>query len=253
MTAEGRGIVRRDVALLTAFIATALLATEQAPVAHEGLQDIVPETRVELSIGRSEEYDYDPPEPGSYALPALGLAANGRLLGPGGRERELHGVMAQHVAVLAFVYTRCTDPQGCPLTMALLHALYFAGQADPALGEAMRLITVSFDPDYDTPEVIGDYARAFREDAAESGAWTFLTAGSHEALKPILKAYDQPIGTKRDAEDPHGPFTHQLRVYLIDRQRRIRNIYSLGFLDPRMVITDVRTLLLEERSGRHGM
>ena len=43
-----------------------------------------------------------------------------------------------------------------------------------------------------------------------------------------------------------GPFTHQLRVYLIDSARRIRNIYSLGFLDPRLVVGDVRTLLLEE-------
>lgn len=245
--------MRRLVALLTAFAATGLLAMGRAAAPPEASSDIVPENRVELSFGRSEDYDYEPPEPGSYALPALGLAANGRLLGPHGREHELHGLMAQHVAVLAFIYTRCTDPQGCPLTMSLLHTLDFAGQVDPALGQAMRLITVSFDPEYDTPEVVGEYARAFREDATQSGRWTFLTAESQAELKPILDAYDQPIGKKRDAEDPYGPFTHHLRVYLIDRQRRIRNIYSLGFLDPRMVITDVRTLLLEERGGRRGM
>ena len=36
-----------------------------------------------------------------------------------------------------------------------------------------------------------------------------------------------------------------MRVYLIDGQKRIRNIYSYGLLDPRLVMTDVRTLLME--------
>jgi cytochrome oxidase Cu insertion factor (SCO1/SenC/PrrC family) len=246
-------VVRRFRALLIALVGMGLVAAGEGALGQDGRQDVVPEDRVELSFGRSEDYDYDPPEPGSYKLPALGFAANGPLLGPDGRERSLHDLMAEHITVLAFIYTRCTDPKGCPLSMGLLHDLYFVGQADPAIGKALRLITVSFDPDYDTPEVIGGYARAFTEDTTESGQWMFLTARSTAELKPILTAYDQPIGIKRDAEDPYGPFTHQLRVYLIDRQRRIRNIYSLGFLDPRLVITDVRTLLLERRNGRQGM
>ena len=41
-------------------------------------------------------------------------------------------------------------------------------------------------------------------------------------------------------------FSHILRVFLIDPDKRIRNIYSTGMLDPRLVVTDVRTLLLEE-------
>ena len=39
---------------------------------------------------------------------------------------------------------------------------------------------------------------------------------------------------------------HILRVFLIDREGRIRNIYSSGTLDPRLVLADVKTLLLEE-------
>ena len=44
--------------------------------------------------------------------------------------------------------------------------------------------------------------------------------------------------------------THRLRVYLIDSQRRIRNIYGLDFLDPDLLLADVRTLVLEERGSR---
>jgi cytochrome oxidase Cu insertion factor (SCO1/SenC/PrrC family) len=172
------------------------------------------------------------------------------MLAADGRSRSLYKVMADRICVLAFVYTRCTDPNGCPLSMGLLDALNFVGTSDSAVGDALRLITVSFDPEYDTPEVIGAFAADYREEASEGGHWVFLTAGSQAELKPVLKAYDQPIGRKSDAEDSLGPFVHQLRVYLIDRRHRIRNIYSLGFLDPRLVITDVRTLLLEEQKAR---
>jgi protein SCO1 len=55
-----------------------------------------------------------------------------------------------------------------------------------------------------------------------------------------------------EAEGPHGRIAHQLRVYLIDRQRQVRNIYNLDFLDPRLVITDVQTLLLEEQGVAAG-
>ncbi len=42
------------------------------------------------------------------------------------------------------------------------------------------------------------------------------------------------------------PFYHTVRVFLIDREDRIRKIYSSGTLDPRLVLADVKTLLLEE-------
>ena len=66
---------------------------------------------------------------------------------------------------------------------------------------------------------------------------------SEPELAAILEAYGQPIGLG----GAEAPPTHLLRVYLIDGQRRIRNVYGLDFLDPRLVLNDVRTLLLEER------
>ena len=46
-----------------------------------------------------------------------------------------------------------------------------------------------------------------------------------------------------------GPYNHPLRVYLIDGQKQIRNIYSYGLLDPRLVMTDVRTLMMANTRG----
>jgi len=223
-----------------------LVMATPAVHAHDPQPRIVPDTPVESTFGRTEDYDYDPPEPGSYRLPPLGDAADGIMVDTEGRKRSLHRAMAGHITILAFIYTRCSDPQGCPLSMALFHDLDYAAEQDPAVGDALRLITASFDPEHDTPEVLKDFAAAHLDSGRGADSWLFLTARSQQELAPILAAYRQPIGRKQDAEDPFGPFTHQLRVYLIDRALRIRNIYSLGFLDPRLVITDVRTLLLEE-------
>ena len=108
---------------------------------------------------------------------------------------------------------------------------------------------MSFDPDHDTPEVMAREAQALRGD--QGADWRFLTARDKGELREILAAYDQRVLTKADPDDPGGPLAHQLRVYLIDREQRIRNIYSLDFLDPRLVLADIRTLALEEETANH--
>ena len=51
--------------------------------------------------------------------------------------------------------------------------------------------------------------------------------------------------------DEHGEDTdkiaHMLRVYLIDRQKQIRNIYSVSFLHPDILMNDLETLFLESQ------
>jgi cytochrome oxidase Cu insertion factor (SCO1/SenC/PrrC family) len=95
----------------------------------------------------------------------------------------------------------------------------------------------------------GDYFRSLLGHAGEGAAWQFLTTPGEAALRPILDAYDQPVGPKTDPDDLVGPLAHQLRIFLIDGKGEVRNIYSVGFLDPRLVITDVRTLLVETRAS----
>src|SRR5207248_5571228 len=97
----------------------------------------------------------------------------------------------------------------------------------------------------DTPRCLAAYAEGVRAD--KSGCeWRFATAKSRADLKSILDAYGQAVDKRRDAKDARGPLYHILRVFLVDREGRIRNIYSSGTLDPRLVIADVKTLLLEE-------
>jgi cytochrome oxidase Cu insertion factor (SCO1/SenC/PrrC family) len=194
---------------------------------------------------RPAGFEYDPPDPGSYSLPPLGAAADGVVLDEGGRKRRLHDLMRNGVTVLSFIYTRCGDI--CPLGTMLMRTLHEATAADPKLTTGLRLITMSFDPDHDTPEVMAREARDLRGD--KGADWHFLTTRDKRELHKILAAYDQRVITRPDADGARGPLAHQLRVYLIDRERRIRNIYSLDFLDPRLVLADIRTLALEEPAG----
>ena len=79
--------------------------------------------------------------------------------------------------------------------------------------------------------------------------WRFLTTESRDQLAPLLDRYGQQVDRARPGSAT-GPYKHPLRVYLIDGQKRIRNIYSYGLLDPRLVMTDVRTLLLEAAQSK---
>ena len=65
----------------------------------------------------------------------------------------------------------------------------------------------------------------------------------------MLDRYGQQVDRAKPGSAT-GPYNHPLRVYLIDGQKRIRNIYSYGLLDPRLVMTDVRTLLMEAAAAK---
>jgi protein SCO1 len=196
-------------------------------------------------LPRTTDYDYDPPAPGTYTLPRIKPAADGEVLDIEGAPRRLREFTLGRVTVLSFIYTRCADAKACPYATGVLMRLHRLSAGDATLAPKLRLVSLSFDPGNDTPARMAAYARLARNDkpAAE---WHFLTTASREKLGPILEAYDQVVGRKSDPNDPTGPLTHTLRVYLIDRAGNIRNIYSSATLDPRLVLADVRTLLLDE-------
>lgn len=208
-----------------------------------------PAARPELALGRSADYDYDPPEPGSYKLPVIEQAADGEVLGTDGQRRRLLSTMDNRIAVLSFIYTRCRDPRACPMATAVLSQLHQLSEKDAGLTKNMRLITLSFDPSFDTPKVMDSFKEVWQTEM-RGADWIFLTTKSPDELAPILREYRQVVGRKKNPSDVFGPYYHNLHVFLIDRERRIRNIYSSGMLDPRLVATDVRTLLLEEQATK---
>jgi cytochrome oxidase Cu insertion factor (SCO1/SenC/PrrC family) len=200
----------------------------------------------DLMSRRSAEYDYDIPAAGSYQLPIFQPATDGTVLGTNGQPVSLHSIMRGRIVVLSFIYTRCTDPKACMRATGVLSDLQRISRNDPGLAEKLLLVTLSFDPANDTPGVMARYGRVSLG-YGKGADWLFLTTRNHEDLQPLLESYGQRVD-KRKKPSATGPYQHPLRVYLIDQQKQIRNIYSYGLLDPRLVITDARTLLAERQN-----
>jgi len=197
---------------------------------------------------RCDVPEFDAPEPGSYTLPIVKSAADGEVLDSKGDGQRLQQFTRGKVTVMSFIYTRCTAVKACPMATGVLRELRFLSAEDAALAKDLRLVSMSFDPGADTPQRMADYANLMRGE--NPGAeWHFLTTRSKAQLQPILEAYGQAVDRKANPSDPTGPLNHTLRVFLIDRDGNIRNIYSSGTLDVRLVLADVKTLLLESSNA----
>ena len=181
-----------------------------------------------------------PPPPGSYELPVVAKVGSFVLRDAAGRRVSTGALMAGKVAVVSFIYTACADRLGCPLASAALRELQTRLRAERLTGEAM-LLTISFDAARDTPAQLAKYASAFDADPA---LWRFLAAPDDRVLDGLLRSYGQD---RAPVYDERGRFTgryrHVLKVFLVDREARIRNVYSTGFLVPQVVLNDIKTVL----------
>jgi cytochrome oxidase Cu insertion factor (SCO1/SenC/PrrC family) len=193
---------------------------------------------------RTADHDYDAPAPGTYTLPVIKPAADGTLLDSTGKPVHLADLTHGRITVMSFIYTRCAAAKACPYATGVLKQLHRESAEDAALAKALRLLSMSFDPANDTPERMAAYS-ALAAGRPTAALWHFVTTRSQAELQPILTAYGQAVNKKNNPLDPTGPLNHTLRVFLIDRAGNIRNIYSSGTLDPRLVLADVRTLMME--------
>jgi cytochrome c peroxidase len=179
-------------------------------------------------------------------LPAIQAAADGEVLTSSGKSAQLHRLFDTKLVVLSLIYTRCADAKGCPWATGILALVRQRIQQDPELAGRVQFLSLSFDPAHDTPEVMHRYGEAFG--TAED--WLFLTTRSETALAPILDSYRQAVTRQATAAGKSGDIAaHILRVFLIDKAKQIRNIYSSGFLEPALLLSDLQSLAREGSSA----
>ena len=191
--------------------------------------------------------EYAAPEPGTYQLPPLGKAGNGTVLDEQGRARPLNDFFGDKFVVLSFIYTNCNDVNGCPLATFVLGQLQQQLSRDSGLADQVRMISLSFDPDFDTPAVMTKYGSQFNRNNHD---WRFLTTASTGHLQPLLQGFNQSVQKEYgESGEYRGVISHILRVFLLDKTSRVRNIYSVSFLHADTVINDIRTLAMEYGNG----
>jgi protein SCO1/2 len=132
--------------------------------------------------------------------------------------------------VLTFVFTRCSVPNFCPRMSNNFEELQTAIQAGDATIASTRLLSVTLDPGYDTPKVLGEYA-AFHH--ADSKIWTFATGDKKEidALTGAFSVYRQTEG---------GTISHGLATALIDKNGKVEKIWRGNAWTPAEVTETIK-------------
>jgi len=115
---------------------------------------------------------------------------------------------------LTFVFTRCPFPEFCPRMMARFAAAEAALVADEEMRERTHLLTVSFDPEHDTPEVLRDYGAPYQKTEPPFTHWELAT-GTDEAIRTLGEA----LGLTYVEESQS--FAHNLRTAVIDPEGRL--------------------------------
>ena len=181
------------------------------------------------------------PAPGSYTLPRIQRCPDGEVLQSDGRAQRLHAALRGKISVLGFMYTYCRDPVGCPLAYRIMVATRDALMKDAALSTQSQLISLSFDPTNDTPEQMRIYGHNQADPARVR--WRFLTTASVPKLLPLLDGLGQDVSVETDARGkPTRTLNHLLKVFLIDPQLWVREIYSVATLDVAALVNDMRTV-----------
>jgi cytochrome c peroxidase len=188
------------------------------------------------------------PRPGTYRLPVLGTAEDAWVVNSLDHKVSLHDLMTSKFTLLSFIYTNCSDVNGCPVATHVMGKIQSRLRSDEVLKDHVRLISFSFDPDNDTAEILQAYAANFRKPESD---WHFVTSRSPEVLTKVLSDYNQFVIRDTDENGKLlGSISHMLRVYLIDHRYQIRNVYSVSFLHPDTVMNDIRTIVLDNARNR---
>lgn len=163
------------------------------------------------------------------ALPDMGRAPDFTLFSQDGEEVGLSSLRGK-VVVIAFIYTRCRDI--CPILTDKMARV--REELGAAFGHDVVFVSISLDPERDTPEVLKDYAEAFD---ANPGSWFFLT-GSVAEVRQLTQQYG--VVTLPGVDDTIG---HNLLTTLVDRNGKMRVQYAGYRLDPYEMHRDLLALM----------
>jgi protein SCO1/2 len=169
-------------------------------------------------------------------IPALNpgdLVPDTALLDETGATRRLSEWRGRAVAV-TFIYTRCPLPDFCPLMDRQFAAVQQAVTDDAELRGRVQLLSISFDPAFDTPSVLATHARKV---GADSATWSFLT-GQQEEIEELAAQFG--VSVMREGADP-GNVVHNLRTAVIDGDGRLVKVINGMQWAPSELVTELRS------------
>jgi protein SCO1/2 len=187
-------------------------------ITHEGvaaLAEEVPETRVMdlLEVGEA--------------------VREGELVDERGARRAFSAWRGR-VVIVTFVYTRCPLPTFCPLIDRHFAAVQEQVRSSADLRDRVQLVSVTLDPEYDTPAVLLRHAAQLNADPA---MWSMLT-GSREQVETFASQFG--VSIIREGAKPEE-LVHNLRTAVIDGNGKLVTILSGGEWQPSELIAEIRS------------
>jgi protein SCO1 len=169
---------------------------------------------------------------GGQRLPVIGPAPAFALTSQDGKPLALADLKGKVVAV-TFIYTECPDI--CPmLTQKMVQV---QDELATEFGKKIAFVSISLDPEHDTPEVLKDYAQFW---GAKPEGWNFLT-GSLDAVRDVTRRYGVFFSKKEDGSVEHSQLTT-----LVDADGQIRVQYLGARFDPEEFRRDLLSLVDKE-------
>jgi len=147
---------------------------------------------------------------------------------------------------LTFVYTRCQQPDQCTLMSSNFAAVDLELQKQPDVYAKTHLLTVSFDPEYDTPKVMRSYGASHtgRYSAEKFDHWEFTT-GSADEVKRIAEYFG--LRYFKDSSTGEEQVMHSLRTAIVDPDGKLVKLYRGNEWKPAEVIADLKSLAATAR------
>ncbi len=139
--------------------------------------------------------------------------------------------------LLTFIYTRCPLPDYCPLMSKNFAAIAAKLTDDAGLGDSVRLLSISIDPEYDQPAVLRRYAREYvGGDPAETlKRWQFAT-GTPEEVRKVAEFFGLNYWKEGDQ------VIHSLVTALVDSEGKVHRIYRGNDWKPSDVLNDIKSM-----------
>lgn len=146
------------------------------------------------------------------------------------------------VLVVTFIYTRCASSQFCPLMSRNFAHLNELLAADPALYSKTHLLSISFDPTYDTPAVLRSYGGAYtgRYTKETFHHWDFA-APSPAKLASLLQWFDVAVSSSKGKI-----VSHSVSTAIIGPDGKIRAWYPSNSWTPQQALKDIQQIVQKE-------
>ncbi len=159
------------------------------------------------------------------------------LINQDGKPVKLHQYRGKAL-LLTFIYTRCPLPEYCTLMSSNLNEVNKALQGATNMQERTHLLSITIDPEYDTPKVLRSYGAATTGKFAQENFahWDFVT-GKPEEIKRTAEYFGLTYFEEKNQ------ITHSLRTALIAPDGKVHKLYPGNEWNPADVFKDIQNLL----------